>query len=414
MKLLWLCNMVPGKVKEKISGNATAGGLWVDHVLEDLRRQEALCIHILCPGKESSGSLDEQCSFDFYQEGLPYVYLPEMETQFVQELKTFQPDVIHIWGTEYAHTLAMVNAAERCGCLDKVAISIQGLCSVYAGHYAEGVPYEVQKAYTFRDLVRKDNILQQQKKFALRGELEVQALQKVRHVIGRTDWDKACTSQINPKARYHFCNETLRESFYEGQWRYDQCQNHRIFASSCVYPVKGFHYLLEAFAEVVKVYPDATLAVPGRNFLTVDKKRRSSYQKYLADMTKQYGVAEKIEFLGGLTAQQMKEQFLQANVFALPSTIENSPNSLGEAMLLGVPCVSGDVGGVTNLMQHNAEGFVYQSTAPYMLAHYIKQVFAMEQKAECIGQAAHAHAARTHDPEKNLQDLLSIYRAVAK
>lgn len=413
MKLLWLCNMVPGKIKEKISGKAVSGGLWVDHVLSGLR-QEGLKIHILCPGDGTPGELDDQCSYAFFSEGLPYVYLPELETQFGETLNRFAPDVIHIWGTEYGHTLAMVNAAEKAELLSRVVVSIQGLCSVYAGHYAEGVPYRVQKENTFRDLVRRDNILQQQKKFALRGELEVAALKKVRHVIGRTDWDEACTKQVNPDVIYHFCNETLREPFYEGQWTYKTCQKHRVFASSCAYPVKGFHYLLEAFAEVVKDYPDATLAVPGKSVLNADKLRRTSYQRYLETLMKKYGLEDKIEFLGSLSAEEMKAEFLRANVFALPSTIENSPNSLGEAMLLGVPCVSGDVGGVTNLMTHNAEGYVYQSTAPYMLAYYLKRVFAMEAKAGIMGEAARSHAAKTHNPNQNLRDLLAIYRELAE
>lgn len=413
MKLLWLCNMMPGKVKEKISGKAVSGGLWVDHVLAGLR-QQGLSIHILCPGDGVKGELDEKCSYKIFKEGLPYVYLPELETGFGEELKKFQPDVIHIWGTEYGHTLAMVNAAEKAGVPDRVVVSIQGLCSVYAGHYAEGVPYRVQKENTFRDLVRRDTILQQQKKFALRGELEAAALKKVRHVIGRTDWDEACTKQVNPETKYHFCNETLREPFYEGQWSYDGCKKHSIFASSCAYPVKGFHYLLEAFSEVAKDYPDATLAVPGKSFINADKLRRTSYQKYLEELTRRYGLEDKLEFLGSLSAEEMKAAFLSANVFVLPSTIENSPNSLGEAMLLGVPCVSSDVGGVTNLMTHNEEGYVYQSTAPYMLAHYIKRVFAMKDQAQALGKAAREHAAKTHDPEKNLQDLLEIYRELAK
>ncbi len=412
MKLLWLCNLAPGKVKENISGKAVSGGLWVDHVLSGLRQQN-LRMHILCPGNGCVGALDENCTYATFPAGLPHEYRSELETRFAQELKTFSPDVIHIWGTEYAHTLAMVRSLDQAGLLDKAVISIQGLCSIYAGHYAEGVPYAVQRAFTFRDAVRRDNILQQQKKFVLRGEHEVAAMKMARHVIGRTDWDKACANLINPNAQYHFCNETLREPFYEGQWRYETCQKHRIFASSCAYPVKGFHYLLTAFAEVVKDYPDATLAVPGKSFLTVGSVRRTSYQKYLAKLAVDLGLADKLEFLGSLSAEGMKAEFLRANVFALPSTIENSPNSLGEAMLLGVPCVSADVGGVKNLMTHEEEGYIYQSTAPYMLSHYIKQVFAMEAQAAVFGEAARLHAGKTHAPEKNLQDLLAIYRELA-
>lgn len=416
MKLLWLCNRVPGAVQDKITGETGHSGLWMDHVLSDLRKQE-LTLHILAPGGEDRGALDDKCSYATFSAGLAHEYLPQQENWFEKELREYHPDVIHVWGTEFAHTLAMVNAAERVGLLDHLVVSIQGLCSIYTGHYAEGVPHSVQRGSTFRDLVRRDNICLQQEKFRLRGELERKALAKVRHVIGRTDWDKACTQQLSPKAQYHFCNETLREEFYEGQWNYAHCQKHRVFASSCVYPVKGFHYLLEAFAEVVKVYPDATLAVPGKSFLVdsaKEKLRQSGYQKYLAGLVRQYGLEEKIQFLGSLTAAEMKKAFLEANVFALPSTIENSPNSLGEAMLLGLPCVAADVGGVTTMMSHGEEGYVYQSTAPYMLAHYIMQSFAMRDQAAVFGEKARQHAGVTHNPEKNLTDLLSIYRELSK
>lgn len=267
-----------------------------------------------------------------------------------------------------------------------MVVSIQGLCSVYAGHYAEGVPETVQRGSTFRDLVRRDNIVKQREKFVLRGVLEVEALRKARHIIGRTDWDLACVRQINPKAEYHFCNETLRQPFYQGAWRYDGCRKHRICASSCAYPVKGFHYLLEAFGQIVKTYPDATLAVPGKSFLTASKLRRTNYQKYLAELAERYGVEDKIEFLGSLSAEEMKQAFLDANVFVLPSTIENSPNSLGEAMLLGVPCVAADVGGRDDHAASRLEGEVYPSAAPYMLSFYVENIFARGEAGRSHGR----------------------------
>lgn len=411
MKIMWLTNTVPGEMCKMVYGEA-GSGMWLDHVLEGLRSRGER-IHVLCRGKKTSGALDDACTFTVFGESRPQNYEKQQEELFVRELQSFQPDVIHIWGTEYAHCLAMLNACDSLGLLDRTVVSIQGLCSVIAGHYAEGIPDRIRRRYTFRDFVRQDNIIQQAKMFSLRGIHEIAALKKARHVIGRTDWDRACMEMINPDAVYHFCNETLRPAFYRDGWSYDACDKYRIFASNCSYPVKGFHYLLEAFAQIVREYPQAVLSVPGRNPLDIssvnDRIRQGSYAKYLAELIAEYNLEGKVQFLGGLSEEEMKSQFLRANVFVLPSTVENSPNSLGEAMLLGTPCVAADVGGVSSMMVHEKEGFIYQSTAPYMLAHYIRRVFAAGKQSEKMGAEAQLHARNTHAPEKNLDQLLSIY-----
>lgn len=411
MRLLWLCNVAPSEVRQA-AGGRPGSGWWLDHAFSDLRKTD-ITIRILYPEEVGQGVLDEKCSFATFRRPDRHKYDSAMEGFFRQELRDFQPDVIHIWGTEYAHTLAMLRACKEAGLLDRTAVSIQGLCFACARHYTEGIPYAVQRRFTFRDFLRQDNILQQQKKYALRGKMETEALQMTRHVIGRTDWDRASTGLIGPQAQYHFCNETLREPFYSGQWRYESCQKHRIFASSCVYPIKGFHYLLEAFALVLRRFPDATLTVPGASFLDGGLKsrlRQDSYHRYLADLARQHHLEDKITFLGKLTPEGMKEQYLRANVFALPSTLDNSPNSLGEAMILGTPCVAADVGGVSTMLRHGREGYLYPSSDPGMLAYDISRVFEMEGQAETMGAEASRHAGATHDPKKNLEDLLNIYR----
>ena len=415
MRLLWLCNIAPGTVKEKLYGGASIGGLWIDHVLSDLMKED-LELRILCPGKPGQGKLNDRVDYSTFQEPCAYRYEEELEARFRREIRDFQPDVLHIWGSEYGHTLAMVNAAKQEGRLESVAVSIQGLCSVYTRHYLEGLPRQVQRGATLRDLLRRDTLLRQQEKFRLRGELEIAALRQVPHVIGRTSWDRACTQAIAPQAQYHFCNETLREPFYQDAWDYSACRKHRVFASSCVYPIKGFHYLLEAMGEVVKTYPNATIGVPGRSFLAKtagEKLRANRYEVYLAELARKYHLEDRIDFLGSLSAEQMKAEYLKANVFVLPSTVENSPNSLGEAMLLGVPCVSADVGGVTDLMTPGTEGRVYPGNAPYLMAYHIRELFAMEETAGILGRAAREHAGRTHNPKINKETLLQIYRQLS-
>jgi len=411
MKLLWLCNNAPGVVRSHLSGKPESAVNWVDHVLSGLRSR-GITVRILYRGNSGSGVIDERCSYASFGEELPYVYRPELETVFRQELREFQPDVIHSWGVEYDHALAMVNAAEAEGKLSHMVASIQGLCGFIAEHYAEGVPQKAVSHSTFRDLVRKDNIRQQQEKFRLRGQLESRALQKLHHVIGRTSWDYARAKEVNPDIRYHFCNETLREVFYEGRWQYETCRRHSVFASSCSYPVKGFHYLLEAMAQVRKKYPDAVVTVTGRSYLDGGWKarlRRGGYEAHLSKLTRKYHLEDAVQFLGNLSAADMKHSFLNSNVFVLPSTIENSPNSLGEAMLLGVPCVAAEVGGVKDMLRDGSEGYTYAPGQVNALAEHILALFAMEEKAAVLGEAAREHALATHDPENNLRELMMIY-----
>ena len=73
--------------------------------------------------------------------------------------------------------------------------------------------------------------------------------------------------------------------------------------------------------------------------------------------------------------------------------------------------VAADVGGVKDLCTRNEEGFLYQHDADYMLAGYIMQVFEdpiEDTLKRC--NAARKHAMQRFNPEKNKQDLLTIYR----
>ena len=415
MRLLWLSNLAPSVVSSRL-GKQSGSGLWMDHILQDLENRKEIELRILCPwGSGEAGVLSQNRSFATFPHERPETATEAQKAFFLRQLEEFHPDVVHIWGTEFGHTLSMLRACAEKNLLNRTVVGIQGLCRYVGLHYTEGLPLSVQRRYTLRDFLRRDNILGQQKTFLLRGENEVQALQMAHHVMGRTRWDRACAEQIHPGISYHFCGETLREPFYRDSWSYESCVKHRIFTSSRLYPIKGFHYVLEALGELLKTYPDAVLAVPGTSPCCAGKARlrQDSYARYLGELMERLHLKDHVEFLGSLSPEQMKEQFLRANVYVLPSTIENSSNSLGEAMLLGVPCAASYVGGTPSMLEDRAEGLLYQSTAPYMLAEAVKEIFSMEGAAEQMGARAAEHARKTHDAEKNLTDLLNIYRELS-
>lgn len=81
-------------------------------------------------------------------------------------------------GTEYGHSLSAVLAAESCGEINKVVISIQGMVSVYAEHTYANLPISVLKSWTIRDIYRMNNPIKAKQTMELRGTYEVQAIQK--------------------------------------------------------------------------------------------------------------------------------------------------------------------------------------------------------------------------------------------
>jgi len=418
MNILWLTNVVLPEASLLMNEKPSPFGGWFVSASTALANEDNIKLSIAFPKNGLSDVMilkGEKITFyAFPPIKEKDVRLNKKNIWLEKILDSVRPDIVHIFGTEYAHTLAMVNVCQKKN--TNTIISIQGLVSIYTRHYMACLPTSVQNRFTVRDFLKQDNLRQQQRKFMERGKLEIEALQKVKHIIGRTTWDRACTSQINPSAQYHFCNETLRDEFYKHIWDINQCEKHSIFVSQGIYPIKGLHFMLKAMPLILKRFPDTKLYVGGQNITKSDtlkdKLKISSYGKYIKELIRRYNLEKSVVFLGILDEQQMCERYLKSNVFVCPSSIENSPNSLGEAMILGVPCVASDVGGVANLLKHKEEGFVYQTDAPYMLAHYICEIFASDDLALQFSTKAREHAMRTHDREANNNKLIAIYRHI--
>lgn len=329
-------------------------------------------------------------------------------------VSSVKPDVIHIHGTEFPHGLRLMKACPK----EKYVVSIQGLVGIYAIHYCAALPYQVVLQKSFRDILKRGGILSEQKQFFRKGQTEAEMLRSSQFVIGRTTWDMACSRMINPSSQYFHCNESLRSSFYQYKWDLGTCKKHTVFISQATYPIKGLHMALQAFALVLKDYPDAHLYIAGRNITEEntfrDRLKKTHYAKYIKKLIQKLDLGTKITFTGPLSEQQMCEYMIRSHVCFMPSSIENSPNSLGEAMLLGVPSVASDVGGVADLMVHKREGFIYPFDEYYMAAYYIKQIFEDSKLATLFSENGRRHARKTHDSNQNLNDLLQIYEQVYK
>lgn len=342
----------------------------------------------------------------------PNKYNKEHELALKTAYETARPDIVHIHGTESSLGLSFLNACPEA----KTVVSIQGLTSVYHRYFNCGISFwQILKNFTLYTLLKGFTIIHQKRIFKAKGRNEIAIIKKAKHVIGRTGWDKAHCWAINPNAEYHFCNETLRDEFYtSGCWEYKNCNKHTIFLSQAWYPVKGLHMLLKAMPLILREYPDTVVRIGGTNITSSKNiKERitiSNYGKIISGLIKKYHLENNVQFINRLNATEMKEEYLKCNVFVCPSTIENSPNSLGEAQILGVPCVSSFVGGVSDMTPNDACGKVYRFEEVEMLAKCIVDTFRESETFD--NTIMRKVASARHSRETNSLVQYNIYKYI--
>ena len=179
------------------------------------------------------------------------------------------------------------------------------------------------------------------------------------------------------------------------------------------YPIKGFVFAVEILQKLREKYPDAELITTGKPFVqksVLGRLKQSSYQRFIRKKIVSAHLQNNIICKGTLSDIAMKQELLQANVVLSPSVIENSPNSIGEAMMLGVPVVASNVGGVSSIISDN-EGWLYDVENIEAAVNYIDEIFEYqgnEKQAEAMSRAK-----KQYDFEEIMVRMKIIYREVA-
>lgn len=409
MKILWMINEEPVQVKQSRGEVQKGTGGWLETVSKMVGKDQLL--QVIYPGRrEIKHVIDgvEYIQIDRISEG----NLKEGIKKLSDIILEFNPDIIHIWGTEMIHSYAMIEAADKNGMLSHTVVSIQGLASICSKHYYGGLSEAVIKSRSFRDVIKGDGLKQQQVRMKNAGEYEKKTIEKTKHVIGRTTWDYICSKCYNPKVIYHINEESLRPEFYKENWDIENIKNHRLFIAQAHYPLKGFHFLLEAVAILKATYFDISLHVGGYDNAFNSGLRETGYGRYIKKLIKKYGLSNCVTYVGLLSAKEMIQEYLQSEIYVSASAIENSSNSIAEAMLLGMPVVASNVGGTPDMLVDQEEGLLYQWDSPEMLAYSLKKLFDSKELELSLASRAKERAMSRQDFQANYDTLKDIYKQI--
>jgi len=320
---------------------------------------------------------------------------------YIDIISRVKPDLIHVHGTEEDFGLIQ-SVTDR-----PVVISMQGILTNYISKYFSGISFArllVSEGF-FSHLYFK-SVLSNYFIFRANAKRERLILDYAKHVIGRTAWDRRSTAVLAPKAYYYHVDEILRDPFYDGVWsRQEFSTPVNIVSVLGIAPYKGYEMVLN----VARILRDQT----GMNF-TWFVAGLSPKDSLVSIMDNWLGAQGNVKLLGTLSGKEIRDLLLNSDIFCQVSHIENSPNSLCEAMLLGMPIVASFAGGTDSMLCAGEEGILVQDGDPLSLAGAILELCRDTEGAARMGHAARTRAQSRHNADNIVKDLLSVYSLVSK
>lgn len=313
-----------------------------------------------------------------------------------------KPDLIHIHGSESLFGLVQ-------GRTDiPVVISLQGIISSYQYFTFAGFELRERLKLFGIEYVKGRGIFHEVVWQRHQSERERRILKQCRYVIGRTQWDRDFCKLMNPEVKYYKVGEILRDPFYEYSWDPTRLDTQTVFSTISSGPRKGALLLIEAIGILKHYgYPNIQLRLAGLI-------RRSHIWPIIERRIRKNEIKENVVLLGAMNASELARELAQCSVFAHPSFIDNSPNSLAEAMIVGAPCVATAVGGVPSMLEEGEEGYLCTPGDPYSLASNINELLSNVENAQKIASNAKRIALTRHDSQLVTKQLLSAYKNIVQ
>lgn len=314
-------------------------------------------------------------------------------------IEQYKPDVIHVFGNEWPFGLLAQYTDIP------LVIHIQGSIIPYnnALYPPRYNGYTMLKAAGLN--LRKDwHRLCWYNKTKSRLDMEKRIWKCVHHYMGRTAWDRALVRMLTKNSTYHHVEEALRPQFlHAGKlWNIPKSGKLKLFSTGCYNFWKGVDVMLKTAHVLKEAGVDFEWNVAG----AMDEEVKNIVEK-----TEGIKYSENnINILGIQTPEQMMQLMSSSTMYVHTAYIENSPNSICEAQIIGMPIVSTMVGGIATLVRNGIEGDLLPANDPWQIANAIVELAKDTKRMQMYSEQSRKHALERHAPNNVLSQLLSCYK----
>ncbi len=412
MRVLWF-SINSGCYSSKIS-TAHNGGGWVSSLekIVSKRKDIQLGIAFEYNSKKFKDTID---GIDYYPISVCCNRREKLRKEFtlsheekliipecIKIIEDFRPDIIQCFGSEWCYGLVAQYTQVP------VVIHIQGsMPSYFNALYPPRYSKQSKIIYDFLHLHLKDVIrgLFGEKNNRMRAEREIRILKANRYFFGRTDWDKSITKLFSPQSKYFICNEALRDSFQlaHEKWKPNKHDTTTLCTVGSGSLWKGLDVILKT-ASILKEYTNLHF-----KWIMVGKVDKKEYIEWMEHKRFEESC---VDFVGVLDEAQVKDVLLTSDIYIHPAYIDNSPNALCEAMLLGMPCIASYVGGIPSLIEDGVSGILVPVNEPYYLAEKIVSLAKDKDLQQSLSNAAIEKSRERHFPENIENELITAYNQI--
>jgi glycosyltransferase involved in cell wall biosynthesis len=414
MKILWFTGTV-----NKKANNSYGGGGWIASLTKELNTNSNITLaqSFFCDMPESlymEGNISfyPMCKKSrskifklmyYWKKSYKNIYSTD-DVELMQDvINDFKPDIIQIFGLE----------SRFCSILDYIKVPtiiyLQGILNpIYNAFFPVGMNKFsfLYSRFSSKEWIYRNAIIYSNEAMKYRSKYEIETLHKISYLIGRTKFDYQVTNFFASHAKYFSLNEMMKDVFYESQvWKKNDNKKYVIYTTISNVTYKGLDLILKT-SKLLTEYNniDFEWQIAGIN---KDSELVYFFEKILNINSSDVN----IKYNGIVPDGKLVEHLLRADVFVHPSYIDNSPNSICEAQLVGIPVIACNVGGVSDFITHGKTGVLIPANAPFELASIIKKDMKTPY-LKSYTQEARNVALQRHNKQDIVDQLIDIYHFI--
>ena len=166
---------------------------------------------------------------------------------------------------------------------------------------------------------------------------------------------------------------------------------------------KNLPRLLDAFQGVVEFNPDAHLVLIGST-------QNTEVYKEVCDRITELGITNQVHVVG--PSLQVADWLAGSDIFVFPSLVEGMGIALAEAMSIGLPCISSNVGPIPEFIKNRENGLLVDPKSKTEIASAMIELLSNPEFAKQLGIRAKSTVDEMFNPYRQAQKLIAVYEEI--